>query len=300
MGLGAKHVFITGASGGVGLATAEAFVKRGSLVTLHFNSNAAAAQTLHAQFPSQTRLARAAVTSESDVDSAVREACASAFGPVEILVVCHGIWPAADVGVKDMPLDRWRNTMAVNLDGTFLFVRAFLRGIEAAGTAALEAPSIVLWGECGAGVAGMDALGAHWPADTHTHIHECGRSTAGKFGEAWHADYSATKTAMMYGLALSLKNEIVKVHPRARVNTVSPGWIRTPMAQRAMQDPSLLFQALASTPLKKVSEPADVAQAIVFLSDAEQSGNITGVSLDLNGGMEGRLLNRPGDFGAKL
>ncbi|KAI8927840.1 NAD(P)-binding protein [Entophlyctis helioformis] len=271
MGLGAKHVFITGASGGVGLATAEAFVKRGSLVTLHFNSNAAAAQTLHAQFPSQTRLARAAVTSESDVDSAVREACASAFGPVEILVVCHGIWPAADVGVKDMPLDRWRNTMAVNLDGTFLFVRAFLRGIEAAGTAALEAPSIVFVG-----------------------------STAGKFGEAWHADYSATKTAMMYGLALSLKNEIVKVHPRARVNTVSPGWIRTPMAQRAMQDPSLLFQALASTPLKKVSEPADVAQAIVFLSDAEQSGNITGVSLDLNGGMEGRLLNRPGDFGAKL
>ena len=60
------------------------------------------------------------------------------------------------------------------------------------------------------------------------------------------ADYACTKSAMMNGLLLSLKNEIVKIAPRGRVNCVAPGWVRTPMADRAMQDPSLLYQALAT------------------------------------------------------
>lgn len=111
-----------------------------------------------------------------------------------------------------------------------------------------------------------------------------------------HADYSCSKTAMMYGLITSLKNEIVNVHPRARINTVSPGWIRTPMADKAMNDPELLYQALASSPLKRVSEPSDIAQAILFFADGKRSGNITGVSLDVNAGMEGRLLNSRHDF----
>jgi NAD(P)-dependent dehydrogenase (short-subunit alcohol dehydrogenase family) len=51
---------------------------------------------------------------------------------------------------------------------------------------------------------------------------------------------------MMGGLLLSLKNEIVKTAPRGRVNCVAPGWVRTPMADRAMADPTLLYQALAS------------------------------------------------------
>ncbi|KAI8835305.1 hypothetical protein BC829DRAFT_406589, partial [Chytridium lagenaria] len=164
-----------------------------------------------------------------------------------------------------MSLDRWKNTISVNLDGTFLFCREYLKQLEVAvkGGKALKNVGIVMVG-----------------------------STAGKFGEAWHADYSCTKSAMMYGLTLSLKNEIVKIHPRGRVNTVSPGWIRTPMAERAMQDKTLLYQALASSPLKKVSEPVDIANAILFLSSEKMSGNITGISLDVNAGMEGRLLNK--------
>ncbi|KAL2919570.1 hypothetical protein HK105_200482 [Polyrhizophydium stewartii] len=269
MGLSGRHVVITGGSGGVGVAVAKAFLERGCHVTIQFNTNPGPAEPLAAQYPSHCTLLQAQVTDEKQV-AGLFTAAIERHGPVEVLVVSHGIWPAEDVGVKDMSLDRWRNTIAVNLDGTFLFVREFLRQLETAvksNSPAIEAPAIVLVG-----------------------------STAGKFGEAWHADYSASKTAMMYGLISSLKNEIVKVHPRARINTVSPGWIRTPMAERALQDPSLLFQALASTPLKKVSEPHDVAQAILFLADANTSGNITGVSLDLNGGMEGRMLNRLEDF----
>jgi NAD(P)-dependent dehydrogenase (short-subunit alcohol dehydrogenase family) len=68
------------------------------------------------------------------------------------------------------------------------------------------------------------------------------------------------------------------------------------MAERAMQEPGLLYQALASSPLKKVSEPNDIAQAVLFLADSSKSGNITGVSLDVNAGMEGRILYSKMDF----
>ncbi len=53
-------------------------------------------------------------------------------------------------------------------------------------------------------------------------------------------------TAMMYGLTMSLKNEIAKIAPRGRVNCVAPGWVRTPMAESALQDPKIVYQALAT------------------------------------------------------
>ncbi|KAJ3331750.1 hypothetical protein HDU76_002306 [Blyttiomyces sp. JEL0837] len=262
------HVAITGASGGVGIPTAELFLEAGAKVSLHYNTNAKTLQPLLEKYPNSAYAIQASVTSESDITRFYEQASAK-FGVVTTLVVCHGIWPTEDVGVKDMSLERWKNTIAVNLDGTFLFCREYLKRLEVAVNlgAQLHNVAIVMVG-----------------------------STAGKFGEAWHADYSVTKSSMMYGLTLSLKNEIVKIHPRGRVNTVSPGWIRTPMAERAMQDPALLYQALASSPLKKVSEPEDIARAIFFLSSEKMSGNITGISLDLNAGMEGRLLNKPHDF----
>lgn len=51
-------------------------------------------------------------------------------------------------------------------------------------------------------------------------------STAGKFGEAMHADYAASKSALMYGFLRSLKNEIVQIAPRGRANCVAPGYER--------------------------------------------------------------------------
>ncbi|KAJ3138763.1 hypothetical protein HK100_012378 [Physocladia obscura] len=263
-----SHVLVTGASGGVGIAAARELLQQGARVTLHCNSNTRDAAALCALHTTTARIAVADTTDEAAVAALVTAAVA-AFGPISTLVVVHGIWPAEDCPVKDLSLARWRNTMAVNLDGAFLFCREYLRQLDAskAALALAENIAIVFVG-----------------------------STAGKFGEAFHADYSASKSALMYGLTLSLKNEIVKIHPKGRVNTVSPGWIRTPMAARALEDPQLLYQALASSPLKKVSEPEDIARAILFLSCSAMSGNITGISLDVNAGMEGRLLNKPEDF----
>jgi len=58
--------------------------------------------------------------------------------------------------------------------------------------------------------------------------------------------YLCLWSALMYGLTLSLKNEIVKIAPRGRVNVVAPGWVHTPMSQEALKDPSIAYQALAT------------------------------------------------------
>ncbi|KAI9094875.1 NAD(P)-binding protein [Phlyctochytrium arcticum] len=263
LGLEDTHVLMTGASGGVGLATAKQFLDAGAKVTLQYNTSLEPLEPLLKAYPTKAVALKADLTSE-DGTKRLFAAAKEKFGTVDTLIVLHGIWPSVDVSVKDMPLERWKNTMSVNLDGTFLACKYYLQGIELA----------VKQGEQLRNVA-IVFVG----------------STAGKYGEAMHADYACSKSAIMTGLTLSLKNEIVKTHPRGRVNTVSPGWIRTPMAERAMQDPNLLYEALASSPLNKVSEPTDVSNAILFLASENASGNITGISLDVNAGMEGRLLN---------
>lgn len=60
------------------------------------------------------------------------------------------------------------------------------------------------------------------------------------------ADYASSKSALTHGLMLSLKNEIVKIHPKGRVNTVAPGWVATAMAEKSMADPDVRYQAMAT------------------------------------------------------
>jgi NAD(P)-dependent dehydrogenase (short-subunit alcohol dehydrogenase family) len=91
-----------------------------------------------------------------------------------------------------MSLEQWQNTMAVNLTGPFLLCRAYLQALREASQTVKDVASIIFIG-----------------------------STAGKFGEAFHGDYAASKSALMYGLTPTLKNEIVAVAPRGRVNSVS-------------------------------------------------------------------------------
>ena len=56
------------------------------------------------------------------------------------------------------------------------------------------------------------------------------------------------------------------------------GWVATPMAAQALQDENIIYQALASTPLKKVASPEDIANQIVVLSSTVLSGHVTGAN----------------------
>src|SRR6184192_2794778 len=116
-------------------------------------------------------------------------------GPLDVCAAVAGVWPPEDVPVWELSLERWRATLDANLTATFLTARGFLRQLEGDG-------ALVLVG-----------------------------STAGLFGEAGHADYAAAKSALMGGLLLSLKNEVTRIAPLARVNAVAPGWTLSPMTR---------------------------------------------------------------------
>lgn len=261
-GLKDVHVLVTGASGGIGIEVARSFLSLGAKVSAHYNT----AQRELSKIDSANLTAiQAEVTSESDIKKIFTTAESFHKVPVQILIVNHGIWPSESVAIADMRLSQWRNTHGVNLDGAFLLCREFLSRLRDTNTAqVLDPVSICFIG-----------------------------STAGKFGEADHADYASTKAALMYGLTPTLKNEIVRIAPKGRVNSVNPGWVATPMAKEVLENKRVMEKALATTPLQKVAMPIDVARQVVVISSPTLSGHVSGINIQVDGGMEGRLLFPP-------
>jgi NAD(P)-dependent dehydrogenase (short-subunit alcohol dehydrogenase family) len=103
----------------------------------------------------------------------------------------------------------------------------------------------------------------------------------------------------MYGFMRSLKNEIARVVPRGRVNTVAPGWVLTPMAKEAMENKEVVTRVLQTIPMRKVANPEDVANAIAYLASDKASGHVSGTIVEVTGGMEGRLLYQPHEVQSK-
>jgi 3-oxoacyl-[acyl-carrier protein] reductase len=180
-------------------------------------------------------------------DEAQVEALFAAAGPLDLCVANAGVWPSEDVPVAELPLERWRATIDGNLTATFLTCRGF---------ASQGGDALVLIG-----------------------------STAGRFGEAGHADYAAAKAAIGHGLLLSLKNEMAP----ARVNVVAPGWTVSPMTEASLTD-ELVDRVTATMPLRKVARTEDIARTVAFLLSDRAAGHVTGEVVTVAGGMEGRLL----------
>ena len=254
-GLAGKRVLVTGASGGIGAATARAFAAEGARVAVHWHRGRERAEALAAELGGAVT-ARADLTREDEVDALFANV-RTRLGDLDVCAAVAGVWPEEDVPVWDLPVARWEATLAANLRATFLTARGFLRGVERTGHGVL-----VLVG-----------------------------STAGIFGEAGHADYAAAKSAIAHGLLPSLKNEIVRIAPRGRVNAVCPGWTESPLTRATLADPDLVRRATRTMSLRKVAEPEDVARQIVALASDEISGHVTGQIVTVAGGMEGRLLH---------
>jgi 3-oxoacyl-[acyl-carrier protein] reductase len=254
-GLAGKRVLVTGASGGIGGACARAFAAEGCRVLVHYRTGKERAEELARDLPDAVT-ARADLTDEAEVDR-LFAAAGEAFGGLDVCAAVAGRWPEDDVPVWSLPLERWEDTLRANLTATFLTARGFLREVERHGHG-----SLVVVG-----------------------------STAGVFGEAGHADYAAAKSAIIGGLLLSLKNEVVRVAPTARVNAVCPGWTLSPMTRSTLDDPSVLERATRTMALRKAAEPEDIARQVVALSSDEISGHVTGQVVLVAGGMEGRLLH---------
>lgn len=253
-GLSGKRVLVTGASGGIGSACARAFAAEGARVVVHYRRGRERAEALAAELGGVPL--GADLTKEEEVD-ALFAAAREALGGVDVCAAVAGVWPEADEPVWELPLERWESTLRANLTATFLTARGFLREVERSGHG-----SLVLVG-----------------------------STAGRFGEAGHADYAAAKSAIQVGLLLSLKNEIVRIGARARVNAVAPGWTYSPMTRGAL-DPAVVERVTRTMALRKVATADDVARAVVVLASDELSGHVTGELVTVAGGMEGRTLHQ--------
>jgi 3-oxoacyl-[acyl-carrier protein] reductase len=247
-------VLVTGASGGIGSACARAFAAEGARVVVHYHRGEERARALSGELGG-TQVARADLTVEAEVERLFDEV-RSALGSVDVCVAVHGVWPREDVPVWELPLERWEETLRQNLTATFLVARGFLREVERNGHG-----SLVLVG-----------------------------STAGIFGEAGHADYAAAKSAILGGLLLSLKNEIVRIAPLGRVNAVAPGWTESPMT-RGFVDEDRVRTVTRTMALRKVAQPEDVAAQIVALASDEISGHVSGQVVVVAGGMEGRTVH---------
>ena len=230
-----RRVLVTGASSGIGLACAQAFLDTGDSVVAHYRSGGAAVERL-------------AVRSEGRVipvacDLAAEQGCIDlirAAGRVDVLVHSAGIWN--DGPIRSLSQDILEQMFRTNTFSAYYLAREAARSMARG--------SMVFIG-----------------------------STAGQRGEPGHSHYAGSKAAL-WGLVQSLAQELA---PGIRVNLVSPGWVRTPMAEAAFSQPGRLAKIESAIPLRRVAEAEDVASAVLFLAD-ERQRHLTGVDLPVSGG----------------
>jgi 3-oxoacyl-[acyl-carrier protein] reductase len=251
-----KVALITGGSRGIGAAAVRLFHQAGARVAFSYRSARSTAEELAAECggPGLCRAISQDLATPDDGRALVASAV-EAFGRLDILVVNHGVWPPEDVPIAAMSDEQWRSTLAINLDSVFGLIQAAVAQMQ------------------------QQIAAKNLPAAGPGHI-VLVSSTAGQRGEAFHADYAASKGAII-SLTKGLATELA---PHGiRVNCVAPGWVNTEMSAPAMADPALRSRAMASIPLGRIADPTEIAGPILFLC-TPLAGFMTGEIVNVNGG----------------
>jgi 3-oxoacyl-[acyl-carrier protein] reductase len=246
--LAGKVVLVTGGSRGVGAETVRLFTQAGARVVFSYKSaeDAAAAVVADCGGPDRCRAVRQELSS-IEHGRALVEAATGIWGRLDSLVANHGIWPPHDAPIQSMADGQWRETIGVNLDSIFGLVKAAVAQFKSR-----------------AGVAHIVFVA----------------STAAQRGEAFHADYAASKGALI-SLTKSLSSELAG--QGILVNCVAPGWIATDMSAPALATEGGRNRIFATIPLGRVATTSEIAGPIVFLC-SPWAGFISGEVMNVNGG----------------
>ena len=241
--LAGRRAFVTGGGRGIGRATALLLARAGASVAIGYRSRKADAdETVAAvrQAGGQAGAIRGDLGTRDVAEQAVG-AAAQALGGLDLLIVNHGIWPPDDVPLAQLSDTQWEQTRRANLDSVIYVCRAAIPLLADGGTIVLVS------------------------------------STAGQRGEAFHADYAATK-----GAVISLTKALaVELAPRITVNSVAPGWVETEMSEPALAEARGKIEQ--TIPLRRIATAEDIAGPIVFLC-SPLARHITGEILNVNGG----------------
>jgi 3-oxoacyl-[acyl-carrier protein] reductase len=228
LSLAGKTALVTGGSRGIGRAVCLLFGHLGARVAVAYaRDDAAARETVAAakHAGAEALALKADLSAEGEAERLVREA-EEGLGPLDILVVNHGIWKRAPIG--SMTTEEWDETLRVNLGSARALCAEASRRMVPRGAGAMVLVA----------------------------------STAGQRGEGEHSHYAATKGALI-AFGKSLAKELGP--SGIRVNMVAPGWVQTDMTREALKAPEGRIVE-GAIPLGRVGRPEEIAGPIAFLA----------------------------------
>ncbi|RMH35197.1 MAG: 3-oxoacyl-ACP reductase FabG [Acidobacteria bacterium] len=240
-----QTAIVTGASRGVGKATALRLAEAGANVVVNYLKEKERAEEVVKMCEEQGVRAISVQGDTSVWEDAKRiaETTLREFGKIDLLVINAGIWQGAPI--EEMSEETWDRVLNTNLKSAWAMSKACVPTMKKQ-----EKGAIVLVS-----------------------------STAGQRGEANYSNYAASKGGQI-SFTKALATELA---PKIRVNCVAPGWIETAMVRPVFQDEEYKRKVIDSIPLKRVATTDDIALSICFLL-SDWARHITGEILNINGG----------------
>jgi 3-oxoacyl-[acyl-carrier protein] reductase len=248
-----KVVLITGASRGIGKATALAFAKEGATVIVDYfvseveteaESNAKKVVESIEKLGSKAIAIEADVSDENQIKELVKKAI-RVFKKIDILVNNAGI--AIDLPLKERTVEHWQHTLAVDLIGEFICAKNVIPYMIKSGGGRI----INLASSSGSNSFSPDSI-----------------------------DYDSAKTGVV-ALTKNLAKEYA--NNNIRVNAVAPGWVNTQM--NAKLPPEFVASETKRIYIKRFAQPEEIANLILFLA-SEQASYVNGTTVTIDGGYE--------------
>lgn len=240
-----RVVLITGASSGIGEATAKLFASYGDMVVIHYNTGKERAENIcneiNSKYNVEVLCVDADISNEESVRNMVEEVILR-FGRIDVLVNNAALAIDTDFSMKN--ISDFKKILDINLIGTFLVSKYVSGYMKNRGSG-----NIV-------NIGSTNGIDSYYP---------------------YSMEYDASKA----GVHSLTKNLAVELAPNIRVNAVAPGWVVTPMNKELSQ--GFIEEEKDKIVLKRFAEPIEIAKIVYFLS-SDDSSYINGTIIVADGG----------------